>query len=56
MIFRLITNERTLYVRSTPTALREAMVAYIRRKRAEGVALADILYCWAPITVTSRLP
>lgn len=48
-IFKLTTNERVEYVRSTNERLRKAMYAYIREKRAQDMPLAAITFTWHPI-------
>ena len=50
-VFELHTNEGRRFVRSTTARLQAAMYAYIRAKREKGVLLADIIFCWTPITI-----
>lgn len=50
-IYQLHTNEGVRYVRSTDARLRAAMFAYIREKRATGYPMADIIYCWSPLSI-----
>lgn len=52
-LFMLHTNERPSgeVIRSSKRTLRRAMLVYIRQKRAQGVPLSAILYCWRPISV-----
>jgi hypothetical protein len=38
-------------VRSTDAQLAKAMWAYIRKERAKGRELANIVYCWTPAQV-----
>ena len=46
-MYELNTNEGRRYVKRKPTRL--DMMAYIRRKRAQGYRLCEIIYCWCPL-------
>lgn len=52
-IYILHTNEGDRYVKSTDKALREAMSRYIKAKRDKGIPLSTIVFCWAPVRVSS---
>jgi hypothetical protein len=49
-IYELQTNEGRRYVTAHNDArMRTAMYEYIRTKRAAGVPLREIIFCWSPI-------
>jgi hypothetical protein len=48
-IYELHTNEGTRFVRRDP---RPGMMPYIKKKLAEGMSLAAIVYCWRPVYVS----
>jgi hypothetical protein len=48
-IFELNTNEGTLYLETSYPVMRECQMDYIRAKRAEGVPLSDIVFCYGPV-------
>lgn len=50
-MYKLTTNEGTRLVRASETQLREQMWEYVRARRAEGMELATIKFCWCPVRV-----
>lgn len=53
-IYKIHTNEGVYFARRAPT--HEEHMAYVKAKRAQGYALADIMYCWGPIHVRNEPP
>jgi len=53
MIYELTIDGKVSFVRSTQEKLTDAMYAYIREQRAKGRSLAEIVYCWRPVTIRS---
>lgn len=50
-MYKLTTNEGTRLVRASETQLRERMWEYVREKRATGMELVSITFCWCPVRV-----
>lgn len=45
----VITNEGKFYTNADRRTIMRAMFAYIRKKRAEGKAPSDIIYCYGGV-------
>lgn len=52
-LYLLTTNEGEQHVTCKPT--REQMYRYIRAKQAQGLSLAEVIFCWAPVTVSHSI-
>ena len=50
-VMELHTNEGKYLVRASKEKMRECMYMYIKRKRAAGYKLSEIIYTWSPCGV-----